>query len=350
MSSLTCENDLSNHGTQTRLALAFALGMLAATVGCAAHETVAAKPSTPPHPRPSKSWVIPPDRAESVLERGELELVSASGTDSGVTGASKVVLRSRADDMELAVKWKPVPGGLDGWNNSPRKELAAYRVQKLFLKPDDYVVPPTVMRCFEIESFKKVFPEAEPNLPGSSCVLGAMSLWLRDVRAERVELDRERFSRDPNYAYHFADFNMLTYLIAHKDGRASNFLVGGEEDDERVFSVDNGISFDPVVYNFFVPNWNDLRVPALARDAVERLRDVSEDQLEEEFGVLAELRVDEHGVYRPVAPGRNLDPDSGARRKDGIVQFGLTEDEIEDLEDRIEDLLDDVDDGKIALF
>ena len=56
------------------------------------------------------------------------------------------------------------------------------------------------------------------------------------------------------------------------------------------------------------------------------------------------------GSGSPVAPGRNLDPDKGARLKDGVVQFGLTEEEIDDLGERIEDLLEDVDEDDVALF
>jgi len=61
-------------------------------------------------------------------------------------GAKK--LRLRFDDgVEINVKWKRAPAEAEGWNNSPRREIAACEVQKLFLEPDDYVVPVSVPRC-----------------------------------------------------------------------------------------------------------------------------------------------------------------------------------------------------------
>jgi len=333
-----------------RLRISFVLATLVAAIGCSAHRSEKKLPLPPaPHTGANPSFVVAPARAEELLEKETLTVVSAKQTESGVTGASKLTLRVGPENQELAVKWKPVPRTLDGWNNSPRKELAAYVVQKLFLEPDDYVVPTTVIRCIELEEYSKAFPNARANMPNAKCVLGAMSLWLKDVHPGKLDVDHERFSRDANYAGHFADFNLLTYLIAHKDGRSSNFLLGGDESDERVFSVDNGISFDPWIYNYFVPNWDGLKVPALRREAIDRLRKVSKDTLES-MGVLVELRLDENGIYRSVPPGKNLDDDDGARHDKGVVQFGLSEDEIEELEDRIDDLIEEVDDGEVALF
>jgi hypothetical protein len=51
-----------------------------------------------------------------------------------------------------------------------------------------------------------------------------------------------------------------------------------------------------------------------------------------------------------VAPTAPIDPEEGVSVRDGVVQLGLTEDEVEDIWERIEDLLEDVDDGEISLF
>ena len=48
--------------------------------------------------------------------------------------------------------------------------------------------------------------------------------------------------------------------------------------------------------------------------------------------------------------GPNIDEDDGIRYENGRLQFGLTEDEIEDTWERIEDLIEDVDEGEIAVF
>ncbi|MFQ6113772.1 MAG: hypothetical protein ACE5NG_06735, partial [bacterium] len=57
----------------------------------------------------------------------------------------RVILRY-FDGTVIQVKWKRSERG--GWapNNEPRYEVAAYKLQKLFLNPEEFVVPPTVVR------------------------------------------------------------------------------------------------------------------------------------------------------------------------------------------------------------
>jgi hypothetical protein len=50
-----------------------------------------------------------------------------------------------------------------------------------------------------------------------------------------------------------------------------------------------------------------------------------------------------------VEPTANLNPKKGVRVKEHRIQFGLEEEEIEDLEERLEELLQDVDSGKIKV-
>jgi hypothetical protein len=266
----------------------------------------------------------------------------------GVTGAYKLGL-AFPDGKTLDVKWKEVPRGSgDGWNNSPRKEIAAYAIQRWFLDEADYVVPTPVPRCIALDRYAAVERQAEPTLPGTRCVLGIAVAWMEDVTPDGV-WDPARFARDPHYAAHVADFNLLTYLIEHKDGRRGNFLLSKDPADPRVFAVDNGISFDAFPWNFLVTNWHRIRVPWLRREAVNRLRAVSPAKIAA-LGTLAELAADEDGILRPVVPpGPNLDPDEGARIAPGRVQFGLTDDDIEDLEERIEELIEDVDEGDVPL-
>jgi hypothetical protein len=115
-----------------------------------------------------------------------------------------------------------------------------------------------------------------------------------------------------------------------------------------VFSVDNGIAFafnDSDRGN----TWSRLRVPKLPADTVDRLRHVTRDELQRRLGVLAQWRLlDGHWVAEP--PGENLDPHRGVRQQDGIVQLGLTEDEIAQVDRRRTTLLEAVDEGRVGLI
>ena len=135
-----------------------------------------------------------------------------------------------------------------------------------------------------------------------------------------------------------SNFNLLTYLIDHRDGRDGNILVSEDDEHRRVFAVDNGISFGPLVYNFFVPNWTKLRVAAVRKESIDRLREIRREDLDF-LAVVAQLEVDEEGVLRSVPPGAPFDADDGAVARDGSVQFGLTTSEIDDVYARIEALI-----------
>lgn len=302
-----------------------------------------------PNPGPSDAWPMPPERAEYLFTVGELRVLSREGAGGGVTGASRVMLHVPEDDLEFKAKWKEVPFFLDSWNNSPRRELAAYAIQKLFLDPQDYIVPTTTLRCLALDKYREHFPGAKPTFKGSQCVLGAFALWLDNVTIEEELLDPERFAQDPNYAYHLSNFNILTFLIDHKDGRSNNFLVSTNDADRRVFAIDNGISFDAWIWNWFVPNWNSIRVPALNRRAIDRLRQVTREDIDR-LAVNAELHVDADGIYRPVEHGAALEPDKGVSTAPGVVQFGLATDEVDDVREKIEELLEMVDEGEVPIF
>jgi hypothetical protein len=164
-----------------------------------------------------------------------------------------------------------------------------------------------------------------------------------------VLYDEERFLTDSQYAYYMSNFNLLTYLIDHRDGRDGNILVSKDDEHRRVFAVDNGISFGPWIFNYFVPNWTKLRVAAVRKEPIDRLREVRRGDLDF-LAVVAQLEVDEEGVLRPVPPGAPFDPDDGAVARAGSVQFGLTDSEIDDVYARIEKLMQAVDEGRVPVF
>ena len=116
-----------------------------------------------------------------------------------------------------------------------------------------------------------------------------------------------------------------------------------------MYSIDNGESFGSFPYNFFVANWDVIRVPALRKESIDRLRRLERGDLDV-LGVVSQLEKDEDGILRPMPPGDNLDPEEGVRITEEIVQFGLTQSEIEAVWTRIQELLADVDRGEIHVF
>jgi len=175
-----------------------------------------------------------------------------------------------------------------------------------------------------------------------------IAAWLQEVSPAEVIYDEERFRSEPAYAHHRADMNVLTYLIDHRDGRRANFLVP-RTDDGRIYAIDNGIAFGGLVWNYFVPNWNVVRVPALRRGAVDRLRRITAADVSALL-VLVELRADAKGILQAAPREAPWDASAGARLRPGRVQLGLTDDEAAAVAARLERLLARVDAGDIAVF
>jgi hypothetical protein len=131
-----------------------------------------------------------------------------------------------------------------------------------------------------------------------------------------------------------------------------NFLVSKTDEDRRVFAVDNGTTFGQFFFNWFYPPsfaWRKIRVPAIPRNAVNRLRKLTEEDLAK-LGVIVQLEADRNGILRIEKPTTPIDEEEGVNVRGTTVQLGLTDDEIEDVWERIEHLLEDIDDGKIGVF
>jgi hypothetical protein len=272
-------------------------------------------------------------------------------TEAGTGGAMKVRVHIGSLNRDLDFKIKKVPPDLAGINNSPRREMAAYSVQTLFLDPPDYLVPATAVRCPALERWREVHGKGEPQIPGSNCVMISASLWLTGITLPDAVYDKQRFLEDPVYARYLADFNLLTYLVDHRDGRRGNILVSKEDDRRQVFAIDNGVSFGPMwpLYNWFVPNWNVLRVAALRKSSVDRLRPLERKDLDFLLAV-QELRDNGSGHYVDVERGPLLDDNGGVQARGGIVQVGLTRGEIDDVWHRVRTLIERVDEGRIPVF
>jgi hypothetical protein len=247
----------------------------------------------------------------------------------------------------VRVKLRKAEPGAESFNNVPRYDLAAYELQKLFLEPRDFVVPPTALRMVALDEFVKYSPGVKPTFGVARQALAVVQYWLNDVRTVADVYDPERFAGDAVYARHIGQLNLLTYLIEHRDSNAGNFLIGRQERAARVFSVDNGVAFASEGSDRG-ELWKDLRVKQLPADAIEKLRAVTPASLTQSLGVLAQWRL-EGGLYVPMTPGNNLGPTQGVRRRGDVVQMGLTRREITSIQRLLERLIQQVDSGRFTL-
>jgi len=257
------------------------------------------------------------------------------------------------EGTRLEAKIAPAAPGADEFNNRPRYEIGAYEIQKLFLEPEGYVVPPTLARCLPLEFARAEIGEhIVPTFDGWSTVLVVLQYWLSGVEqnSRNVDefLDTERFQSDDAYALHMANFNLLTYLIKHGDANAGNFFRATDPARPRVFTVDNGIALLSEESNRGT-YWSELHVERLPRVSVQRLRALSEQDYHDALGVLVEFEVRDTGTTS-VDPGENLDVEKGVRLSGTTLQLGLTHEEIRLVRQRAAALLKNVDEGRIGLF
>lgn len=300
------------------------------------------------------NWPYPPEPLEALLGEtlvsGDFKLTERKQTEYGGSGPSRVTYYFPKIERSIRFKWKAVPSDeLETVNNSPRKEIAAYEIQKLFLDSEDYVVPTTLLHCEPMGRYAEMQGALRPSMKGTDCVLGVLSVWLEDVTVAKTLYEAARFTKEPGYAHYMANFNLLTYLIDHKDARESNFLVAKDKTRRQVFSIDNGIAFQPFLYKFFADNWNVIRVAGLREKHVERLREIEREDLDV-LGIVAQFEKDEDGVMVPVAFGENISANTGVRRRNGVLQIGLARFEIDGIWARIQRLLEEVERGEIPLF
>lgn len=290
---------------------------------------------------------VHPDTAEIRLTRGQFEILQARDTRFEGDRTQQALL-DFAQGTPMLVKWARAPRGADRFNNRPRYEIAAYRLQKLFLEPDEYVVPPTVVRCFPLNWYRAELDRRAPEtFPGTDQVMVVLQYWLWGVSGDDV-FDERRFEADTAYARHLANLNVFTYLIRHNDSNEGNVLLSEDAGNPRLFSVDNGVSFASEASNRGY-EWRRLRVDRLPRRTVERLRLLTERDLQRHLGVLVQFEL-RSGHLVEVEPDENLDPGEGVRRRGDVIQLGLTEREISRVWRRVERLLEKVDSGDLDLF
>ena len=348
--------------------LGLLVGLVVALLGCA-KPRIAYQAATPPAcQKPAQAVVyqdfplddflpLPLVEIENKFLQEPFDILEAKATAGGSTSAVRFNIQFR-DCTVVTIKWRASPRDARRYNNDPRREIASYRFQKLFLEPQEYVVPVTDSICIPAEDLTYIGLTLTPQLPEINCVFGLAAIWLQNVKVVGNFLDRERFERsatgqeDEGYARAFANLNIFTYLISHRDGRKGNFLVSTVAQQPHIFSIDNSLAYAGMGNpRPFIPHWSRLKVDKLPRETVERLRAISSDALYRELGVVAEAHIMEDGtVRRPASFSANLDPQEGYRQKDHVVQIGLTNREISKIVTRLLKLLERVDSGEIQLF
>jgi hypothetical protein len=292
--------------------------------------------------------MFPVDSIERLLAYEPFEIVDMRGSRAEGDRTSRATL-TFADGTLLLAKWAPAPPGGETFNNVPRFEVAAYEIQKLFLDPEDYVVPPTVIRAFPLAWVESVDEDnARPTTYGTESVLVVLQYWLFSVTPDDF-WDEDRFAADTAYARHFGNFNILTYLVRHNDENVGNFLISQSPTNSRVFSVDNGVTFSSEESDRG-HRWRNLRIDRLPAAAIDRLRSLTEEDVIRQLETVAQFRIREDGQLERMESTENLRENEGFRREDDLVQLGLTRREIRDVWRRIERLLSDVEDGDYQLL
>ena len=297
-------------------------------------------------PAQDSNIVYPIEEIERRLARDDFEIFRFNDLRFEGDIGKRVILKY-ADVKYIQAKWRRARKGGHEFNNAPRYEIAAYQIQKLFLDENEYVVPPTVCRGFLMEQYKNIEKDARPTFNKPDMVLVMLQYWLDEVTTDDV-YDKKRFDNDSLYAKHFANTNILTYLIRHSDSNKGNLLISTDKSNPRVFSVDNGVAFRSEISNRGT-KWRSIQVKKLPKKTIERLRGITPEVLHKALGVVAQIEI-KNGIIKSAKPSENIDAKKGVRRKEGIIQLGLTEREINMIEKRLRDLLEKVDKGKYELF
>jgi hypothetical protein len=296
----------------------------------------------------AKSFCLP-TQAEEMLRTGQFDVKQVRTNSTGIGGSDVFVLEYPGEHTVIKAKWSTSKKGGTGFNTNPRKEIAAFKVQMLFLEPEEYVVPPTVGRCLEDAAVRDLLPKVKGAFEGAPCVFGVLQYWLINVTDKNV-FDAARFESDPAYRRSVADMNLLTYLIDHRDTKQANFLISTDPKRPRAFSVDNGMAFsgfrNPIAY--FKEGWAKIIVPALPKKEIERLRKLTRHDLDTLLTV-SQYSVTPHGLVEVPATAAISD-EEGVRREGDVIQIGLTRDEVDGIENRLKTLLGKVDRDEIKVF
>jgi len=285
------------------------------------------------------------DSLEYLLTTAPFEMGELTGTRFAGDRTSRAVLTF--DSLtSFMVKLAPAPRGGEEFNNVPRYEVAAYEVQKLFLDEPEVVVPTTVMRALPLDWYRERDRGVEATIRRTNSLVVVIQAFLQFVSTDDV-WNEDRFRADTTYARYWGNLNILTYLIRHNDSNSGNLMIS-TLGPPRVFSVDNGVAFNSIDSDRGT-RWRNLLVDRYPAATVARLRAVTEQQMRDALGVLVQWRIENEELV-PMERSENINPRDGVRERDGIVQFGLTRDEIDDVWYRLQTFLREVDGGRYQTF
>jgi hypothetical protein len=295
---------------------------------------------------------IPVAELERMLAQDPMQIMS--GSKSRPKAPGDITLKadvSFGGREPFRIKLRRAEPGADGFNNVPRYDLAAYAIQKMLTDPSEYVMPPTALRMIPLEEFKRNYfdPAAvKPTFKGADEVLCVVQYWLQNVTNPPDILDMNKFDTDAVYARHIGQLNVFTYLIEHRDSNQGNFLISKAEQGPRVFSIDHGVAFASLDSDRGT-DWLELRVDRLPKDTIERVRAMDKDLLTSKLGVLGQWELRD-GHYVPVPLTANMRATRGVRIEGGVVQMGLTREEISAVAKQARNLLNKVDRGKVQVY
>lgn len=293
-----------------------------------------------------EGFCMPATKIETALKEGSFTITHAARSPSGTTAPYKVRLQL-SDGTIISAKFKRAPDDFDAFNNSPRREIAAYEMQKLYLEPEQYVVPPTVIHCLPVDRYPGLFPDIQPQ-EGSRCAVGVLAYWVEGLSSDDV-LDEVSWNRDPVYRDNLGNLNVLTILVGHQDSIGDNFYRSTDAPRSHVLSVDNGLAFGAMGANpvqLFSSKWSHARVDAVSARTVARLKKIEAGEFDR-FRVVSQLQLKD-GSYVTVDPTEPLEPTKGVSKKDGVVQLGLSVEELTDVQVRLAKLLGDIGSGELA--
>lgn len=330
--------------------------LLGALAGCSKHVPLAAPaaPLTQPTRLCSEHEGAAHCRAAARVERlldGDLEILSMADTPSGSQGAKLLTVRAKPSGVVLRIKWRPQSSA--DLINEPRKELAAYAVQRLFLHDDELVAPPTVAHCFPLAAYRAYVPGALGSFDSVECVLGFASLWLEDVQsvsgARKAGLlgpgdgiwDQRLFEENALYRSSVSKANLLTYLINHGDAHTEQFVIERAPGGLRAYVVDSSIAFLSIKNPMLLlrQDWSNIQVPKLPAPAVERLAKLGEDDYAQ-LSCAALLVRREQRLEPEARSGGACAPDDSAMSWQGEqLRIGLTKLEIALVRTRVTTLL-----------
>jgi hypothetical protein len=354
---------LENHVTSwSRRALDAGIGkcsviFIALALGCSSKPSALAPPAaplTPPTRLCGQNEGPPACRSASEIEAllaGPHELVGMADTPSGMQGAKLLTLRARGRSGEVVLRAKWRPQSSEDLINEPRKELAAYAVQKLFLEESELAAPPTVAYCFSGRVYRRFDPGAGASWEGVDCIFGVLSYWLEEVQSVKAARasgvlgegagiwDARLFEQSPAYRESVASSNLLTYLINHGDAHDEQFVLQETPRGLRAYVVDNSIAFLSVKNPMLLlrEDWSQIQVPALPPKAIARLERLADADFAR-LGNIAELVVRD-GTLVNTTPSEPMKSDGGAMTWTGArLRVGLTQGEIELVEARVREL------------